>query len=35
MFEFSNYSSKSKYHDDSNKLVIEKTKDKTGDIVIE
>ena len=29
-FNFSNYSSKSKYFDDSNKLVIGKMKDKTG-----
>ena len=29
MFDFSNYSSKSKYYDDSNKLVIEKMEDET------
>ena len=30
MFGFSNYLSKSKYFDDSNKLVIDKMKDETG-----
>ena len=30
MFGFSNYSTKSKYCDDSNKLVIGKKEDKTG-----
>ena len=30
MFDFSNYSTKSKYYDDSNKLVIGKMKDETG-----
>ena len=30
MFDFSNYSTKSKYYDNSNKLVILKTKDETG-----
>ena len=30
MFDFSNYSSKSKYHGDSNKLVIGKMKDETA-----
>ena len=35
MFDFSNYSTKSKYHDDSNKLVIEKVKDETGGAAIE
>ena len=30
-----NYSTKSKYYDDSNKLVIEKMKGKTGGVVIE
>ena len=29
MFNFSNYSTNSKYHDDSNKLVAGKMKDKT------
>ena len=35
MFDFSNYSSKSKYYDDSSKLVICKMKDETGSIAIE
>ena len=35
MFDFSNYSTKSKYHDDSNKLVIGKMKDETGGVGIE
>ena len=35
MFGFSNYSTKSKYCDDSNKLVIGKKEDKTGRDVIE
>ena len=35
MFGFSNYSAKSKYYDDSNKLVAGKMKDKTDGIVIE
>ena len=35
MFDFSNYSSKLKYYDDSNKLVIGKVKDETGGVVIE
>ena len=35
MFDFSIYSTKSKYHDDSNKLVTGKKKYKTGDVVIE
>ena len=35
MFDFSNYSSKSKYYDDSNKLVIEKMEDETWGIAIE
>ena len=35
MFDFSNYSTKSKYYDDSNKLVIGKMKDKTGGVAIE
>ena len=35
MFDFSNYFSKSKYYDDSNKLVIGKMKDETRGNVIE
>ena len=35
MFDFSNYSSNSKYYDDSNKLVIGKMKDKTRRVAIE
>ena len=35
MFHFSNYSAKSKYYDNSNKLVIVKMKDETAGIVIE
>ena len=35
MFNFSNYSTKSTYHDDSNKLVIGKMKDETAGVVIE
>ena len=35
MFDFRNYSTKSKYYDDSNKLVIGKMKDKTGGVAIE
>ena len=35
MFDFSNYSSKSKYYDDSNKLVSGKMKDLTGDVAVE
>ena len=35
MFDFSNYSIKSKYYDDSNKLVIGKMKDETGGVAIE
>ena len=35
MFDSSNYSSKSKYYDDSSKLVIGKMKDETGGIMIE
>ena len=35
MFSFSNYSIKSKYYDDSNKLVIKKMKDGTGALAIE
>ena len=32
MFDFSNYWNKSKYYDNSNKIVIVKMKDKTGDV---
>ena len=32
MFDFCNYSTKSRYHDDSNKLVIGKMKDETGGV---
>ena len=35
MFDFSNYSTKSKYYDNSNKLATGKMKDKTGGIAIE
>ena len=35
MFGFSNYSTKSKYYDDSNELVIEKMTDESGGVVIE
>ena len=35
MFHFSNYWTKSKYHDDSNKLVIGKMKDETGSVAID
>ena len=35
IFDFSNYSTKSKYYDDSNKLAIEKMKDETGGVDIE
>ena len=35
MFDFSDYSTKSKHYDDSKKLVIGKMKDETGDIAIE
>ena len=34
MFDFSNYCSKSKYYDDSNKLVIRRMKDETEGVVI-
>ena len=34
MFDFSNYSTKSKYYDNSNKLVIGKMKDETGEVAI-
>ena len=35
MFDFSNYSAKSKYYDDSNKLVVGKVKDETAGVAIE
>ena len=35
MFDSINYSTKSKYHDNSNKLVVGKMKDKTAGIAIE
>ena len=35
LFDFSNYSTKSKYHDDSNKLVIAKMKNETAGVTIE
>ena len=34
MFDFSNYLTKSKYYDDSNKLVTGKMKDETGGVAI-
>ena len=35
MIEFRNYSAKSKYYDNSNKLVVGKMKDETAGIAIE
>ena len=35
MFDFSNYSAKSKYYDNSNKLLVGKMKDETAGVVIE
>ena len=35
MFDFNNYSNKSKYYDNSNKLVIGEMKDETGVVAIE
>ena len=35
MLDFSNYLTKSEYHDDSNKLVIGKMKDETSAVAIE
>ena len=35
IFDFGNYSTKSKYYDVSNELVIGKMKDKTSGVVIE
>ena len=34
MFDFSNYSTKSKYYDNSSKLVVSKMKDETNGAVI-
>ena len=34
MLDFSNYSTKSKYYDDSNKLVVGKMKDETAGVVV-
>ena len=35
MFDFSNFSTKSNYYDNSNKLVVGKIKDKTAGVVME
>ena len=35
MFDFSNYLTKSKYYDNTNKLVVRKMKDKTAGVAIE
>ena len=35
MSDFSNYSAKSKHYDNSNKLVVGKTKDEMGGVAIE
>ena len=35
IFDYSNYSSKSKYYDNSNKLAIGNMKDETGSVAIE
>ena len=35
MFDFVNYSAKSKYYDNSNKLLVGKMKDETADVEIE
>ena len=35
MFDFSNYSAKSKHYDNSNKLVVGKTKDEMDGVAIE
>ena len=35
MFDFSNYSTKSKYYDNSNKLVVGKMKNETAGVAIE
>ena len=34
MYECMNYSGETKYYDDSNKLVVGKTKDETGSVAI-
>ena len=34
MFDFSNYSAKSKYYDDSNELLVGKMKDETARVAI-
>ena len=34
MFKFNNYSTKSKYYDNSNKLVVRKMKDETAGVAI-
>ena len=34
MFDFNNYSTKSKYYDNSNKLVVDKMKDETAGVTI-
>ena len=34
MLGFSNYSTKSKYHDDSNKLVVDKMKDEIAGLLL-
>ena len=34
MFDFSYYSAKSKYYDDSNALIVGKIKDEIGDVAI-
>ena len=35
MFDFSNYSRKSRYYDDSNKLIVGKIKDETDGVALE
>ena len=35
MFDFSSYSNKSRYYDDSNKLVVGKMNDQTADVALE
>ena len=35
MFDFKNYSAKSKYYDNSNKIVVDKMKDETAGVTIE
>ena len=34
MFDFTNYSAKSKYYEDSNKLVVRKMRDGTTDVAV-